>query len=72
MLPGFPTCELANRVTVNSLSDTIRDFKQYTAKRGQDRLKQDGKFDLLEELKIAANKDKDRNTKIWRRIRELF
>jgi REP element-mobilizing transposase RayT len=49
-----------------SLSDTMRDFKKYTSNQILKRLKEDKQYDLLEELKIAANKTKDRNSKVWR------
>jgi len=50
-----------------SLSNTIRDFKQFTSKRILNKLKKDNQFDLLKELEIVANKDEDRENKVWRR-----
>ena len=50
-----------------SLSDAVRDFKKYTANQILKQLKIDNQYDLLEELKITANKTKDRDGKVWRR-----
>lgn len=50
-----------------SLSGSISDFKGFTSKSIIDFLREDDEFDILNELFIEANKNKDRNCKIWRR-----
>ncbi len=50
-----------------SLSDTIGDFKKYTAHEILKQLELDKQYNLLDELIITANKTKDREKKVWRR-----
>jgi len=49
-----------------SLSDTIGDFKKFTAHEILKQLKLDKQYDLLDELHIAASKNKNQDSKIWR------
>jgi len=50
-----------------SLSDTIGDFKKFTANQIFEQLKSDKQFDLLNELRVNVRNDKNSDCRIWRR-----
>ena len=51
----------------NSLSGTVKEFKSFTAHEILKLLKEDKRYNVLDELRMAAYKTEDRDYKIWRK-----